>query len=229
MTLNEKLKKIITSVSIACVIAAGLIAILYLVNCSADGKIIADSLSELLVKVLLTLLVIFLSGLFLLNAVDAISNKNLFGLISAGLIGVSAVLFLISIWSGLQGAYLNATVIIAAITILFNTLVGNTLSMGKNSLIIQIISYVALAVFEGMIVYAIVGGNSDFFMDNIFTILIIGIIWAVFAIILLFRKKALNSKGATATASIGNNKVVLTKQEYQALLDRIKELEEQLK
>lgn len=222
MTIGEKLKKIITKISVACVIAAGLIAILYLVNCSAN--FIEETLSQLLVKILLTLLVVFLSGLFLLNAVDAIGNKNLFGLISAGLIGVCAALFFISIWGGIEGAFLNATIIIAAITILFNTIVGNSLAMGKNSLILQIISYVALAVFEGFIVVGIIGADFDFFSDNIVTIAIIGVIWAVFAVILLFRKKALASK----MLEVNGGTVTITKAEYEAMLFKIQELEKKL-
>jgi hypothetical protein len=49
----------------------------------------------------------------------------------------------------------------------------------------------------------------------------------VFAIILLFRKKAIRSE--VNSVANNQNKVVLTKEEYDKLLNRIKELEEQLK
>ena len=96
--------------------------------------------------------------------------------------------------------------------------------MGKKALVLQVISYLALALFEGFIVVGIIGGDADFFTDNIITILIIGVVWAVFASILLFRKKAIASKNA----EVKGETVTIAKADYEALLFKIEELEKKL-
>lgn len=230
---STKLKKALTLVTIVCLATAGLIGIMFLVNILAE--FIGDGLSSFLVKVLLTLLVVFSAGLFLLNAVEAISRKSIFGFISAGLIAISSVLFLVFIW-GLwkkidQGsAYLHATWIISAATILFNVIVGNVIGLGKKLLALQIINYVTLFYVELVIVMLICGNNTLFEESRWLLFAIVAIVWIVFTIILSIKKKAI----ARAAVSVAESKpvkgdtVTISRADYQALLDKIADLENQL-
>ncbi len=231
--LSAKLKKALTLVTIVCLALAGLIGIMFLVNILAD--FIGEGLSSFLVKVLFTLLVVFSAGLFLLNAVEAISRKSIFGFISVGLIAVSSLLFLVFIW-GLwkkidQGsAYLHATWIISAATILFNVIVGNVIGLGKKLLPLQIVNYVTLFYVELVIVMLICGNSSLFEESRWLLFAIVAIVWIVFSIILSIKKKAI------ARAAVNGEKiqpqaadtVTLTRADYQALLDKIADLENRL-
>lgn len=230
---SAKLKKILTLVTIVCLATAGLIGIMFLVNILAD--FIGEGLSSFLVKVLFTLLVVFSAGLFLLNAVEAISRKSIFGFISAGLIAVSSLMFLVFIWALWQkidegSAYLHATWIISAATILFNVIVGNVIGLGKKLLPLQIINYVTLFYVELVIVMLICGNSSLFEESRWLLFAIVAIVWIVFSIILSIKKKAI------ARAAVNGEKiqpqaadtVTLTRADYQALLDKIADLENQL-
>lgn len=236
---SAKLKKILTWTTIGCIIAAGLVAILYLVNCSAEFIKLDETIQMAIVKPLLTLLTLFLASLFILNIADSLCKKNILSFISVGLILVSALFFFITIWgSMLESPFFKATVAIASITILFNTIVGNILSIGKRAIGLQIPSYIFLFAF-GLIINLLVFGVIEELSIIIITVLsIIFVAWGVMAIILSIRKKAiLNSMKAEtpaipadyAPASDANAEtVVLTKQEYQELLDKIAYLEDQL-
>ena len=231
--LSAKLKKALTLVTIVCLALAGLIGIMFLVNIIA--QFIGEGLSTFLVKVLFTLLVVFSAGLFLLNAVEAISRKSIFGFISAGLIAVSSLLFLVFIWFLWQkidqgSAYLHATWIISAATILFNVIVGNVIGLGKKLLPLQIINYVTLFYVELVIVMLICGNSSLFEESRWLLFAIVAIVWIVFSIILSIKKKSI------ARAAVNGEKpqpqaadtVTLSKAEYQALIDKIADLENQL-
>ena len=228
---SAKLKKILTLVTIVCLATAGLIGILFLINTTAD--FIGDNFSAFLVKFLLTLLVVFSAGLFLLNAVEAISRKSIFGFISAGLIAVSSIMFLVFIWFLWQkidegSTYLHLTWIVSAITILFNVIVSNVIGLGKKLLPLQIITYLTLFYIELAIVLLISGNNA--LLGDIWLIFaIVAIVWLVFTIILSIKKKSIARAAVSeAIQAPADDTVTLSKAEYQALLDKIAELENQL-
>ena len=160
----------------------------------------------------------------------------MFGFISAGLIAVSSVLFLVFVWflwkkieSG--STYFHVTWIISAITILFNVIVGNVIVIGKKLLPLQIIDYVTLLYIEVAIVSAICGASELFFADTRWLIFaIIAIVWVVFVIILSIKKKAITREAVSQVElkPLANDTITLNKAEYQALLDRIADLENQL-
>ena len=228
---SAKLKKILTLVTIVCLATAGLIGILFLINTTAD--FIGDNFSAFLVKFLLTLLVVFSAGLFLLNAVEAISRKSIFGFISAGLIAVSSIMFLVFIWFLWQkidegSTYLHLTWIVSAITILFNVIVSNVIGLGKKLLPLQIITYLTLFYIELAIVLLICGNNA-LFGDIWLIFAIVAIVWLLFTIILSIKKKSIARAAVSeAIQAPADDTVTLSKAEYQALLDKIAELENQL-
>ena len=228
---SAKLKKILTLVTIVCLATAGLIGILFLINTTAD--FIGDNFSAFLVKFLLTLLVVFSAGLFLLNAVEAISRKSIFGFIAAGLIAVSSIMFLVFIWFLWQkidqgSTYLHLTWIVSAITILFNVIVSNVIGLGKKLLPLQIITYLTLFYIELAIVLLICGNNA-LFGDIWLIFAIVAIVWLVFTIILSIKKKSIvRAVVSEAVQAPADDTVTITKSEYQALLDKIANLENQL-
>ncbi|MBR2975102.1 MAG: hypothetical protein IKC47_05115 [Clostridia bacterium] len=225
---SAKLKKILTLVTIVCLATAGAIGILFLINIEAD--FLGDA-TKFLVKVLLTLLVVFLAGLFLLNSVEAIARKNILGFVSAGLIGLSSLMFLVSIWAGLnEGFYIHLTCIIAAITILFNMIVANVIVIGKKLLPLQIITYVTLLYVELAIVLLICGSNALF--GDIWLIFAVdAIVCVVLSIVLSIKRKSVvraSVNQTEAAPAVAEEMVTITKSEYQALQNRIAELENQL-
>ncbi len=230
---SEKLKKILTMVTIICLATAGLIGILFMINLKAE--FINDDFSAFLVNVLLTLLVVFSAGLFLLNAVEAISRKNPLGFVSAGLIGLASLMFLVFIWSDIEKntTYIHLTWVISAITILFNVIVGNAIVIGKKLLPLQIINYLTLFYVELALVLLLLELPIFFENDMWLLFAIVAIVWIVFSIILSIKKKSIlrskaKSTSVEAPAETVQETVTITKSEYQALLDKIADLENQL-
>ena len=206
---------------------------MFLVNTVAS--FIGEGLSTILVRVLLTLLVVFTAGLFLLNAVEAITRKNIFGFIATGLIGLSSVMFLVFIWGLWQkidegSTYLHLTWVISAVTILFNVIVGNVIVIGKKLLPLQIANYLTLFYVE-LVIVLLICGNATLFEGNRWLIFAIdAIVWIVLTVLLSIKKKAVVRASVNGNVPKADKQetVTITKSEYQALLDKIADLENQL-
>lgn len=210
------LKKLITITSLVCVGISALLGILLLIKLVPTNATIG--------KIYLTLLTIFISGIFLLNAIDALNRKNVFGYITAVLICLSAVLFLVCIWGGITGFFLKLTVWFAMASILLDMIVSNVLALGNAYLFLQIPEYLLLSYIE-IAIGLLISTGSTALID----------VWQVFAIcIILFLALLITlnilvkSKRGKKTEEVKRDTVTISREEYEGLLNKIKELESKL-
>lgn len=181
-TENKKaLRKIISYVSIASVAVAGLIGLGVLF------KIIP--MSDVIGNVLLSVLIVFLAGLCLLNASEAVAKKNKLGLITAALVIISSALFLVMVWAGkyfgdFYEVYSKITVIVAMATLLFDLFIGNYIVMKTKYLLLQIIDYVAFLYVEVAISMAILGNNVlvEHYLPLVAAIIVFLVLFAILRI-----------------------------------------------
>lgn len=210
------LKKVITVTSLVCVGVSVVLGILLLL-----GIVPANALVG---KIYLSLLTVFISGIFLLNALETLNRKNVFGYITSGFIGLSAVMFLISIWGELGGTFLQVTVWTAMATILLDMFIGNVIVLEDRYLFLQIPEYICLAYIEVVVGLCITNLTPIYILNA----------WQIFAVAVLlflglFIAISIILKGERGKEPAPDKKkVVLTQKEYQALLDKIKDLEEKL-
>lgn len=151
------LVKSVSAEILVCVIAAAIIDI-----GMAVGVIKG---SGLLGQVMLTLLTLFIAGLFLLNSINAVTAGNKLGILAAFMLVVSAALFVFLIWGAdLLGdaydAYSRVIVVVAMVSVLLNLIVGNYIVLGKRLIIIQILQYLSFAYVELVVSFMIFGNNA---------------------------------------------------------------------
>lgn len=220
MVLSQKFKKIVAIVSISCVSVAAVIGLSLLFNIFG----IRDNakLMSFIGSVMLTILSLFVGSLFSLNSIDAINRKNILGYISAGLIIVSTLLVIITVWgnfgnpsSAFWGVFGKISCVFAACSIFLSVLIANLIKHGLNLLPIQIICYVTLAVIE-----------SDLVMLIITSKLVIGTLWLIASAIVCFVMSiVLSIKGKM---SKDTQTITISVDEYNKLKERIVQLEKEL-
>lgn len=214
MNISKKLQKIIVLTSIISLSLSGLIGIGLLLD-------IFKNYSDAMNCVLLTLLTIFVAGLLLLTSTEAIARKNKLGYISSSLILLSGFMMLLQIWlaylvKDFGDIYIKIVLIISALSIFFNIIVNNYITLGKNLLVVQIIGYVTFIYFEFALVSTLSFGLE---LINI-PFGIVTIVWIVMFLILKIKSKEFKANSSEM--------VTITRIEYDDLKNRIKELEEML-
>ena len=204
---KKKLRKIISYVSIASVAIAGLIGLGLLF------KII--SMTEVVGNILLSVLITFLAGICLLNAAEAVVKRNKVGIITAALVIISSVLFLIMVWVGkyfgdFYNAYSKITVIVAMATLLFDLFIGNYIVMKNKYLVLQIIDYVAFLYIEVAISMAILGNSA-------LITAYIPFVAAIIVFLVLFAILRIKVREKRTENVVSDGQVAVSKDEYEAL------------
>ena len=220
---KRKLVKIISIEVLVCVIAAALIGIGLLFSIL--------KISDALGKVLLSLLTLFIAGLFLLNSINAVSKGNKVGMFAAFMILLSAILFLILIWLGefmgdFYTAYSYIIVIVSMLSILLDLIIGNYIVLGKSLLAVQIVFYLSIAYIELAVSFAILGNNA---IIDVWQIFVLAIILAITLYVVLKVKQkniAQDTVNAESVSSDGEF-VTITKTEYENLKAEIERLREE--
>lgn len=208
------MKKALTITSISCIIVSALLGILF-----AFGVI---EIEGFLGKLLLTLLIVGIGALLSLNGASLLERSfNILAIISLAFISLSCLLAVIQFWAGFKwGLFGQLTLIISIFSILFNFIVSYILKLGRQKLGYQIATYSFMAIFDIFITIQIINGD---FLDGFITrIFIVDIILAFvgMAILAILSKKSLNNENPDF--------VKIPKAEYQALKERIAELEKEL-
>lgn len=212
---KKKLVKAISTEIIICVVIAAVIGLMLLFDI-IDG-------SDLLGKIMLTLLTLFISGLFFLNSVNAIVKGNKLGLASAIAIMVCAILYILLIWAedvlGQVEVYTYFVVILSMLSIFMNLVISNYIVLGNNLIAIQVVLYIAFGYIETTLAFVILGNSV---LIDIWQVFVAAIIVAVtLYVILKVKQKNIQNTAATANGEY----VTITKEEY----DRLKAAEERLK
>lgn len=222
---RKKLFKIVSAEILVCVISAALIGIGLLFGLFKGTDVIG--------QIMLTLLTLFIAGLFLLNSINAVTAGNKVGIAAAIMLVVSALLCIILIWAGdllgdFYDTYARITVIVAMVSILLDLIVGNYIILGKSLLIVQIFQYLSFAYVELVIAFVILGSEA---LINVWQIFVLAIIIALtLYIVLKVKEKNIAQKETeTKVNANGEEMVTITKKEYEELkaaAEKLKELTE---
>ncbi len=210
---KKKLFKIVSAEILVCVIAAALIGIGLLF------KVIEGS--ELIGNIMLTLLTLFIAGLFLLNSINAVTAGNKVGIAAAIMLIISVLLCIVLIWAGsLLGDFLitysRITVIVAMVSILLDLIVGNYIILGKSLIIVQIFQYLSFAYVELVIASVILGSTALIELWQIFVTAII-VALTLYIVLKVKEKSIAQKETATRINSAGEECLTITKQEYEEL------------
>ena len=218
---RKKLVKIISTVILICVISAAIIGL---------GLLFAlFGLSDPLANILLSLLTVFIAGLFLLNSINAITSGNKVGIFAACMIVVSAILFLLLIWAGSLGeleVFKYIIVIVSMVSILLNLIIGHYIVLGKSLLALQIFLYLSFSYVELVLAFAILGDSTLITFWQIFVTAII-ISLTLWIVLKVKEKNIAQNQTEKKTTASSDEFVTITKQEYENLkaeVERLKEL-----
>lgn len=215
-----KIKKILTIVSLATMGASVLILIL--------GIFGLDIFSGTLSKILLTLSTFAVASFFCINSLNVYNKNKILALVSMGLLALLTVLALFVYWLELEFAsdFVKALVILAMATIFFILIVSNSLTLGKKYRALQVISYILILVVDILLTLLVVGVEifSLPAMTEIFATICL-VVFALLCTLKILTKKSVGQGDKTVMI----DKVVLTKAEYDALLNKIEELENENK
>ncbi|MBO4252266.1 MAG: hypothetical protein J5911_06380 [Clostridia bacterium] len=218
---KQNLFKIISGVIVSCVVAAAAIGILLLFS--------IVSYSDVLGQILLSLLIVFIAGLFLLNSINALAVGNKLGIFAAFMVLVSALLFFVLIWAN---AYLGdfgevfsyIIVIVSMVSVFLNLIVGNYIALGRNLLAVQIVLYICFAYAELVISFAILGNDA---LIKYWQILVAAIIVAfTLYIVLKVKQKNIAKSMIDADLTDKENYVTIPKSEYENLKAEVERLRE---
>ncbi len=219
---RKKLVKAVSTLIIVCVAVAAIIGLLLLFK--------AIQWSTLIGNIMLTLLTLFISGLFFLNSVNAIVKGNKLGLAAAIAIMICAVLYILLIWAsdvlGQVKVYTYFVVILSMLSIFMNLVISNYIVLGSNLITIQAVLYVSFGYIETTIAFAILGNSV---LIDLWQIFVAAIIVAV-ALYVVLKVKQKNIAQAETQKNLGENGefVTITKEEYERLKaaeERLKEIE----
>ena len=219
---KKVLVKSVSTVILVCVIAAAAIGLALLFN--------AISGSALLGKIFLSLLTVFIAGLFLLNSINAITAGNKVGIFSAYMIIASAILFLLLIWvSQYFGSFSTIfnyiIVIVSMLSVLLNLIIGHYIVLSTKLLAVQVALYLCVAYVELALSFLILG--SSVFFDNIWQVFAAAVIVAITLYVVLKVKEKNLAQTAREKAVKGSDEyITITKTEYENLKAEVERLRE---
>ena len=177
-------------------------------------------------KVLQSLATIAVAGLFSFNALNFMRKSKIIALITFALIGTLTVMMFIIYWGNIEftSTFSKIITILAVTTIFFNIIVSNILKLNRNHLTLQIITYALIGAIDIILILQICEIDVISRIPRIFVVACL-VVFALLITLFVFGKKAPEEE-----VKIDGEKVVKLKQsEYDALLGKIKELEEKLK
>lgn len=217
---KKSLAKIVSTVILVCVVAAAIIGLGLLFS--------IISFSDILGQVLLSLLTVFIAGLFLLNSINAVTQGNKVGIFAAFMIILSAILFLALIWAGKYlesfGTIFNyIIVIVSMLSILLDVIIGHYILLKTRFLAVQIVMYLSLAYVETVLAFAILGNGALIAFWQVFVTAII--VALTLYIVLKVKEKNIAQETAEIKAEDGEY-VTISKQEYENLKAEVERLRE---
>lgn len=208
------LKKFVTISTIVCFCITACLLITGIFGVSIFEGVIS--------KILITFACLAVYGYFAINAINLHNKNKVLSWISISLMGLSVLGILIYIYFGIEVEIFGRIVFtIALVSVLFNIVVNNALNFGKNLLALQIVIYVIIFACITLAVLTIFEVGLS---ETINKIMISLIVLSVVGVIVL---GVLNKK--LATNGIENDKITITKAEYNTLLFKANEYDELIK
>lgn len=213
----KEARKIITFTSLA-----GLTGCIGLLIAAIFG---AKVFEGTLLKVLLTLAIVTAATAISLNAINYMNKKKILSFISLALTGALMALAIIIVWGAISWSNVltKITVLLALATIFFNVIVAYRLKLEKRYIAIQIAAYTLLGVLD--IIITLLVFEVNLFQYNWFwqpfTVLVIVVVGFLAALAILGRR-------ANDIGSVDNEKMLITREEYNSMLKKIADLEAEL-
>lgn len=119
-----------------------------------------DTFNGGLLKVLKSCGTIAIAGFFSINAITMIAKNKTLGIICLGLLATLSTSLLIIVWANIKaGVFTNIVYILLIATILFNIIVTLNLNLDKRFLILQIVTYLLIAIIDIVLTLVILGNN----------------------------------------------------------------------
>lgn len=206
-------KKIISIGTIIATAITGLILIMLLFDVTMFGKSNGD--------VLMAMATLGIGGFFAINSLNMVSKNKIIGWVSLALISASVFLILLTIWISFESdMYFKVTVSLGLLSVLFNIIVSSGLSLGKTKLIWQVLVYLVVGVTDLIATLAIFGLVD---LAPIIPFFLMLIIISIIGVIIL---KVLAKKAVSDMIEVEKDMVKISKQEYQALLEKAKKYDE---
>ena len=211
------MKKKISLITLACVGLSALISVGALFDFLEFKGFTLD--------LLFTFLTLTIAGILTLNSCEMLERKNRLALVSIALILISTILVILCFFTNLDDidGYMKLTLVTSTLSICFNLISSNILKMEKNYKIVQILSYSCYAFLS---IYLILIFLDILKLDGsnlkIFILFIILSFVAMCSLAILSKKRPTQRENSFEYVKI-------SKEEYQDLLDKKKQLEELLK
>lgn len=167
------------------------------------------------------MLVLAIAGFFAINSLNMISKNKVIGLVSLGLIALSAVLIIIAICIDISGStYLNITISFGLLSVLFDIIVSSGLDLGKKNLVVQIIVYIMVFATD---IVATLGIFGVFELGDILTLFLIMILLSILGVVVL---KVLAKRVVSNALDGEKGMVKISASEYSMLLEKAKKYDE---
>ena len=213
----KETRKIITFISLA-----GLTGCVGLLIAAIFGVKVFEGT---ILNVLLSLAIVTAGTAISINAINYMNKKKILSFISLALTGALMVLAIIIVWGAIawSNALTKITVLLAIATIFFNVIVAYRLKLENRYFAIQIATYVLLGVLDIVLTLLVFEVNlfaySWFWQP--FTVLVIVVVGFLAALSILGRR-------ANDIGSVDNEKMLITRAEYNSMLKKIADLEAEL-
>lgn len=216
--MNRKtLLKTVSAFSMASVIVAALIGL---------GLLFAVfDYSDVIGKILLSALTLFIAGILGFNSINAITSGNKISIAAGIMLIVSAALFLILIWlgdylGGFYDAYIYIVVIISMLSVLLNVIIANYVALGKSLLAIQVIFDICLAYILLTLSFVIFGSSALIQFWQIFVADAI-VVLALYGVLKIKGKNIAQKE--TEIKAVGGY-ITIKKEEYEQMKAEIERL-----
>lgn len=187
-------------------------------------------------QILMTAITLAVGSILALGALGFFDDNQLISIIDLSLLGISVAMFIVFYIRGfkMNEVYFKITGIVAIISVIFNFIVSAGAKLKKQFLYLQIASAVDLAVMGLTLIMSILG---HYWLKNgtylkIFCVICIIELGLILAITALGKKASadnIQSETNNANPKISNGKVSLTLEEYNAMMLKIKTLEDEIK
>jgi len=212
-----KLAKKITTIS---TIVATCIVSLFLILLIFDVKVLGESNTNMII----TLASLSIGGIFAINSLNMLGKNKILGWISLGLIIASVILIIFSSWLDIGGGlYLDITLSLGLLSVLFNIIISSGLDLGKSKLVWQIVVYAIVAITDLISTFAIFGAlNLGDILPWFLTLIILSIVGVVIL-------KVLAKKNMSDMLEKDKDMIRISKEEYKALIDKAKKYDDLMK
>ena len=209
----DKSKKILTIFTIVATCLVSLLLILLLFGVKMFGDFNGS--------VIITFACFGIGGFFAINSLNMIDKNKIIGYVSLGLICLSVLLIILSTWIKFDSdLYSDITISLGFLSVLFNIIVSSSLDLGKKWFAVQIGVFAVVALFDIITTLALfdVVKLGDFILIYIALIIVM-----IVGVIIL---KVLSKKNLSDVIADSKNKVVISKEEYEMLLEKSKKYDQ---